>query len=135
MESAIDVVWLLRHMLHTSSPEKGLGLGYLPSRWLDGELITNALRSMSHLSGAQMLGFGTPHGFLPLRQQLQTRLEELEIGASAQQIVLTSGITQAIDLIARLYVKPGDAVIVGDPAWFQMFGRFASQGARLVGMP
>ncbi len=59
----------------------------------------------------------------------------MEIGTSAQQILLTSGITQAIDLIARLYVKPGDAVIAGDPAWFQMFGRFASQGARLVGMP
>jgi DNA-binding transcriptional MocR family regulator len=135
VQSTIDVVWLLRNMLQPASPEKGPGLGYLPSRWLDGELITNALRSMSRLSGAQMLGFGTPQGFLPLRQQLQTRLEELEIGASAQQIVLTSGITQAIDLIARLYVKPGDAVIVGDPAWFQMFGRFASQGARLVGMP
>ncbi|MDR5738848.1 PLP-dependent aminotransferase family protein [Caballeronia sp. LZ016] len=133
--SAIDVVWLLRNMLHTASPEKGPGLGYLPGRWLDGELITNALRSMSRLSGAQMLGFGTPQGFLPLRQQLQTRLAELEIGASEQQLVLVSGITQAIDLIARLYVKPGDAVIVGDPAWFQMFGRFASQGARLVGMP
>ncbi|MDR5812824.1 PLP-dependent aminotransferase family protein [Caballeronia sp. LZ033] len=136
LQNTIDVVWLLRNMLHTSSPEKGPGLGYLPGRWLDGELITNALRALSRLSGAQMLGFGTPQGFLPLRQQLQTRLEELEIGASAaRQIVLTSGITQAIDLIARLYVKPGDAVIVGDPAWFQMFGRFASQGARLVGMP
>jgi DNA-binding transcriptional MocR family regulator len=136
VQNTIDVVWLLRNMLHTSSPEKGPGLGYLPGRWLDGELITNALRSLSRQSGAQMLGFGTPQGFLPLRQQLQTRLEELEIGASgAQQIVLVSGITQAIDLIARLYVKPGDAVIVGDPAWFQMFGRFASQGARLVGMP
>lgn len=32
-------------------------------------------------------------------------------------------------------MQPGDAVIVGDPAWFQMFGRFASQGARLVGLP
>ncbi len=53
---------------------------------LDGELITNALRSMSRLSGAQMLGFGTPQAFLPLRQQLQTRLEELEIGASAQHV-------------------------------------------------
>jgi DNA-binding transcriptional MocR family regulator len=135
VHSALDVVWLLRNMLHTSSPEKGPGLGYLPGRWLDGELITNALRSMSRQSGAQMLGFGTPQGFLPLRQQLQTRLEELEIGASTQQIVLVSGITQAIDLIARLYVQPGDTVIVGDPAWFQMFGRFASQGARLVGMP
>jgi DNA-binding transcriptional MocR family regulator len=133
--NTIDVVWLLRNMLHTASPEKGPGLGYLPMKWLDGELITSALRSMSRQSGAQLLGFGTPQGFLPLRQQLQTRLAELEIGASTQQIVMVSGITQAIDLIARLYVQPGDTVIVGDPAWFQMFGRFASQGARLVGMP
>ncbi|MCC8396298.1 PLP-dependent aminotransferase family protein [Paraburkholderia sp. MMS20-SJTR3] len=132
----IDVVWLLRNMLHTGArPERSPGLGYLPSRWLDGELITNALRTLGRQSGAQMLGIGTAQGFLPLRQQLQTRLEELEIGASPEQIVTVSGITQAVDLISRIYVKPGDAVIVGDPAWFQMFGCFASQGARLVGMP
>jgi DNA-binding transcriptional MocR family regulator len=134
--STIDVVWLLRNMLHTSTrPERGPGLGYLPARWLDGELISGALRTLGRQSGAQMLGFGTPQGFLPLRQQLQTRLEELEIGASPESIVLVSGITQAIDLLARLYVQPGDAVVVGDPAWFQMFGRIASQGARLIGMP
>ncbi|MGF6923046.1 PLP-dependent aminotransferase family protein [Paraburkholderia sp. 40] len=132
----IDVVWLLRNMLHTGArPERSPGLGYLPARWLDGDLITNALRTLGRQSGMQMLGIGTAQGFLPLRQQLQTRLEELEIGASPEQIVMVSGITQAIDLISRIYVKPGDAVIVGDPAWFQMFGCFASQGARLVGMP
>ncbi|GAB7523496.1 aminotransferase-like domain-containing protein [Paraburkholderia sp. 2C] len=134
--STIDVVWLLRNMLHTSTqPERGPGLGYLPARWLDGELISGALRTLGRQSGAQMLGFGTPQGFLPLRQQLQTRLEELEIGASPESIVLVSGITQGIDLLSRLYLQAGDAVIVGDPAWFQMFGRIASQGAHLVGMP
>jgi DNA-binding transcriptional MocR family regulator len=134
--STIDVVWLLRNMLHTSTqPERGPGLGYLPSRWLDGELISGALRTLGRQSGAQLLGFGTPQGFLPLRQQLQTRLEELEIGASPQSIVLVSGITQGIDLLSRLYLQAGDAVIVGDPAWFQMFGRIASQGAHMVGMP
>lgn len=135
VHNTIDVVWLLRNMLHTVSPEKGPGLGYLPSRWLDGELITSALRAFGRQSGAQMLGFGSAQGFLPLRQQLQTRLAEFEIGATPDQLVLVSGITQAIDLIARHCVRPGDAVIVGDPAWFQMFGRFASQGAQLVGMP
>ena len=135
-QPTIDVVWLLRNMLHTSTrPERGPGLGYLPARWLDGDLIGGALRSLGRASGSQMIGFGTPQGFLPLRQQLQTRLAELEIGATPEQIAMVSGITQAIDLLARLYVQPGDTVIVGDPAWFQMFGRFASQGARLVGMP
>ncbi|MGN6086359.1 PLP-dependent aminotransferase family protein [Trinickia sp.] len=131
----IDVVWLVRNTLHAGASDKGPGLGYLPSAWLDGELVASALRALARQSGGQWLGTGTAQGFLPLRQQLQTRLEEWEIGAAPDQIVLTSGITQAIDLIARLYVQPGDAVIVGDPAWFQMFGRFAAQGARLVGMP
>ncbi len=132
---SIDVVWLLRNMLRTVSPERGPGLGYLPEHWLDGGLITGALRALGRQRGAQMLGMGSAQGFLPLRQQLQIRLAELEIGATPDQIVLVSGITQALDLIARLYVRPGDAVIVGDPAWFQMFGRFASQGARLVSLP
>jgi DNA-binding transcriptional MocR family regulator len=132
---AIDVVWLLRNMVGTTSPEKGPGLGYLPNRWLDGELLSNALRALGRQGGAQLLQLGTPQGFYPLRQQLQTRLAEMEIGVSPEQIVMTSGITQALDLIARLYVQPGDTVLVGDPAWFQMFGRFASQGARLVGVP
>ncbi|RKP44912.1 PLP-dependent aminotransferase family protein [Trinickia fusca] len=135
MPAAIDVTWLLRNTLHTGSPEKGPGLGYLPARWLDGELVAGALRTLGRQSGAQWLGCGTAQGFLPLRQQLQTRLQEFEIGVAPEQLVLVSGITQAIDLIARLYVQPGDTVIVGDPAWFQMFGRFAAQGARLVGMP
>ncbi|KOR15119.1 GntR family transcriptional regulator, partial [Burkholderia cenocepacia] len=104
VHNTIDVVWLLRNMLHTVSPEKGPGLGYLPGRWLDGELITGALRALGRQSGAQMLGFGTAQGFLPLRQQLQTRLAEVEIGAKPEQIVLVSGITQAIDLISRIYM-------------------------------
>lgn len=36
VHNTIDVVWLLRNMLHTVSPEKGPGLGYLPGRWSPG---------------------------------------------------------------------------------------------------
>jgi DNA-binding transcriptional MocR family regulator len=135
VDSPIDVVWLLRNMLHTASPEKGPGIGYLPNRWLDGEILANALRALGRQSASQLLMYGTPQGFFPLRQQLQTRFAELEIGATPEQILLVSGITQGLDLIARLYVQPGDTVLVGEPGWFQMFGRFASQGARVVGVP
>ncbi|TWG89162.1 hypothetical protein L602_000100000520 [Cupriavidus gilardii J11] len=131
----IDVSWLLRNMFHRAEPRKAPGLGFLPNDWLDGELIASALRGLGRQPGGHFLASGTPEGFLPLRQQLRTRLAELEIGAGADQIVLTSGITQALDLIARLYVRPGDAVLVGDPAWFVMFARFAAQGANVIGVP
>jgi DNA-binding transcriptional MocR family regulator len=45
------------------------------------------------------------------------------------------GITQAFDLIARQFLQPGDTVVVGDPAWFVMFARFATQGANVIGVP
>ena len=135
VRSSLDVVWLLRNMLHTTSHEKSPGLGFLPNQWLDGDLLANAMRSLSRQNSKQLLGYGSQQGFLPLRRHLQTRLAEFEIGAAPEQILMVSGITQALDLIVGLYVQAGDTVVVGDPAWFHMFGRFVSQGARLVGMP
>ncbi len=131
----IDVTWLLRNMFLSAEPRKSPGTGFLPNGWLDGELIANALRTLGRQNGSQFLAPGLPQGFLPLRQQLQTRLAELEIGARPDQIVMTSGITSSLDLIARQYVQPGDTVLVGDPAWFLMFGRFAAQGAQVIGVP
>ncbi|CAJ0818422.1 MULTISPECIES: PLP-dependent aminotransferase family protein [Ralstonia] len=131
----IDVTWLLRNMFLSAEPRKSPGTGFLPNGWLDGELIANALRTLGRQNGNQFLAPGLPQGFLPLRQQLQTRLAELEIGARPDQIVMTSGITSSLDLIARQYVQPGDTVLVADPAWFLMFGRFAAQGAQVIGVP
>lgn len=131
----IDVPWLLNNLLQSSTPDKAPGLGFLPSAWLDGDMLANVLRSLGRQSGNALLRYGVAQGFLPLRQQLQVRLAENEIGAPPEQIVLVSGVTQAIDLVARHYLQPGDAVLVGDPSWFQMFGRFVGQGARLLGVP
>jgi len=131
----VDVTWLLRSMFHSAESHKAPGWGFLPNDWLDGELVSGALRSLGRQPGNHFLVSGTPQGFLPLRQQLRTRLEELEIGVTPDQIVMTSGITQAFDLIARQFLQPGDTVVVGDPAWFVMFARFATQGANVIGVP
>lgn len=131
---AIDIGWLMRSMHEMNRPEQGPGLGVLPASWLNGELISSALRSLGRQNGGQFLTTGSQQGFLPLRQQLQQRLAELEIGASTEQILTTSGIAQSLDLIAGRYLQVGDVVMVGDPAWFSMFARFAAQGIRMVGM-
>jgi DNA-binding transcriptional MocR family regulator len=111
------------------------GSGLLPSDWLDGDLIAEALRAVSRQNQSLLLHYGTPQGFLPLRQQLQLKLAELEIAASPEQIVTTSGVTQALDLIARHFTQPGDTIFVDDPAWFLMFASFAALGAKVVGIP
>ena len=131
----LDVVWLIRNMFR-QTPLPGMpGSGVLPAEWLDGAAVANALRAISRQPARSLLNYGAPQGFLPLRQQLQQKLAELEIDAPAEQIVTTVGVTQALDLVAREFTRPGDTIFVDDPAWFLMFGAFAAMGARVVGIP
>lgn len=111
----LDVVWLVRNMFRQLPPEKMPGVGSLPNEWLDGDLVGNALRSVSRQNQNMLLQYGTPQGFLPLRQQLQLKMAELEISATPDQIVTTSGVTQALDLVARHFIQAGDTIFVDDP--------------------
>lgn len=131
----LDVVWLVRNIFRQHPSQKIPGSGLLPNDWLDGELIANGLRAISRQNQNLLLQYGNPQGFLPLRQQLQLKLAELEIAAGPEQIVTTAGVTQALDLIARHFAQPGDTIFVDDPAWFLMFGSFATLGAKVVGVP
>jgi DNA-binding transcriptional MocR family regulator len=131
----IDVVWLVRNMFRQMPHQQMPGSGVLPAEWLDGAAIANALRAVSRHNPAHLLNYGVPQGFLPLRQQLQHKLAELEIAAAPEQIVTTAGVTQALELVAREFTRPGDTIFVDDPAWFLMFGSFAALGAKVVGIP
>lgn len=132
---SLDVVWLVRNMFRAAPHQYMPGTGVLPADWLDGVAIGNALRSISRQHSSILLNYGVPQGYLPLRQHLQTKLAELEIGATPEQIVTTAGVTQALDMVAREFTRPGDTVFVDDPAWFLMFGSFAALGARVIGIP
>ncbi len=131
----IDVVWLVRNMFRQMPHQQMPGSGVLPPEWLDGPAVANALRAVSRQNPTLLLSYGVPQGFLPLRQQLQHKLAELEIAAAPEQIVTTAGVTQALDLVAREFTRPGDTIFVDDPAWFLMFGSFAALGAKVVGIP
>jgi DNA-binding transcriptional MocR family regulator len=133
--SRLDVVWLVRNMFRQLPSEKMPGSGLLPNDWLDGKLVSNGLCAISRQNPNLLLSYGNPQGFLPFRQQLQLKLAELEIAATPEQFVTTTGVTQALDLVARHFLQPGDTVFVDDPAWFLMFGSFATLGAKVIGIP
>jgi DNA-binding transcriptional MocR family regulator len=132
---SLDVVWLVRNMFRQMPHQQTPGTGVLPAEWLDGEAVANALRAIGRQNAGLLVNYGVPQGLLPLRQQLQRKLAELEIGAAPEQIVTTAGVTQALDMVAREFTRPGDTVLVDDPAWFLMFGSFAALGARVIGVP
>lgn len=134
-EGAVDVAWMLRQGLEADDGRLKVGKGWLPAAWLDEDGLRRHLRTLSRRPDARLTEYGTPLGYLPLRQQLQRRLAERGIGARPEQILLTQGATQALDLVARRLVKPGDCVLVDDPGYFSLFGNLRLLGAKLVGVP
>jgi DNA-binding transcriptional MocR family regulator len=131
----LDVAWLVRSMFRQAPSQPSSASGVLPADWLDGDAVANALRAISRQNSNLLLIYGTAQGYAPLRQQLQRKLAELEIEAPPEHIVTTHGVTQALDLVAREFCRPGDTVFVDDPAWFLMFGSFAAMGLKVVGIP
>jgi DNA-binding transcriptional MocR family regulator len=128
----IDLAWLLHHML-SGNGARGPGLGVLPSEWLNGIEIGAALRSLGRQG--RWLDSGRPSGFEPLRGLIQRRLADLDILATADQIILTTGITHALNLVLRVLVQPGDTVLASDPSWFGALGMLSEHGAHIVGVP
>ena len=131
----LDVVWLIRNMFRQTPGQPSSAAGVLPADWLDGPGIAGALRAVSRQPASLLLNYGSPQGYAPLRQQLQRKLAEIDVDAPAEQILTTLGATQALDLVAREFCRPGDTVFVDDPAWFLMFGSFAALGLQVVGIP
>ncbi|HED34822.1 MAG TPA: PLP-dependent aminotransferase family protein [Gammaproteobacteria bacterium] len=141
LDNAMDVLWLLRNaltqpVLNAVVPAVALpGAGWLPHDWMDAQGIQKTLRALAQKPARYLTEYGSPQGYLPLREQLQQRLAEYQITLSAEQVLLTMGATHALDLIARYFVRQGDTVLVDDPGYFILYGTLKSYGANVVGVP
>lgn len=130
----IDLRWLMRNML-ADAGARGPGLGVLPSSWLDAERLAATVRALGRERIGRWLESGQPRGFEPLRALLQQRLAALDIPAHPEQVVLTTGITHALDLVLRSQLAPGDSVLVLEPSWFGALGMLAAQGIPIISAP
>jgi GntR family transcriptional regulator / MocR family aminotransferase len=79
------------------------------------------------------LGYGDAQGDAQLRQSLSVWLQaKRSLAVPAQQIVVTAGAGQAMDLLARVLVKPGDLCAVEDPGYPRIVQALGQQSARLL---
>jgi len=75
-----------------------------------------------------------PFGWPPLRREIARHLTARGVACDAGDVVVVSGLQQAIDLTARLLVDPGDAVVMEQPGYFGAALAFAGRGADLIGV-
>ena len=67
--------------------------------------------------GAQALQYGTTEGYLPLRELIAERSCRYGIQVDANNIQITSGSQQALDLLGKLLINPGDRILVEAPTY------------------
>ena len=88
------------------------------------------------LSGAEhdVLQYGPTRGHRPLLESIVALLAERHITASLDELLITSGSQQGLDLVARVLVTPGDVVLVELPAYTGAISTFRNAQAHLVGV-
>ncbi len=94
-----------------------------------GRALNDALAA-----GPAVLSYTSPQGDPALREALAELLRERGVHAGADEIVVTSGVTQGLGLIARTFARPGDAVIVEQPTYLGALSVFGAYGLRAVGV-
>jgi GntR family transcriptional regulator / MocR family aminotransferase len=94
-----------------------------------------ASRRMRKLTPALLLG-NYPGAYPPLRRAIADYLGSVRgVKCSPEQIAVTSGVQQGLDLLARLLLRPGDEVWMEDPGYFGARLAFANAGATIVPVP
>src|SRR4029453_19123984 len=75
-----------------------------------------------------------PLGWPPPRAAIARSLAGRGIAKSADEVLVTTGAQQALDLVARALVEPGDVVAVEEPGYFLATLAFRAAGASVVGI-
>ena len=108
LDQAIDPFWVSRQSLDAGADMLKPGCGWLPSDWMPNAAMRRAIRSLARADDAILTDYGSTRGATNLRTLLARQLAEEGIAAGPDQILLTGSGTQAIDLICRLLLRPGD---------------------------
>lgn len=124
-----------------------LALGGLPANAItlarmqpSADLLPRDLfrRCMDHAlrtQGTRALGYGPREGVPRLRALVAEDLARQGIPATADDVVITTGSQQALDLVVRALVNPGDLVLANETTYHGALNLLALGGARIVGVP
>ncbi|MHB8780822.1 MAG: hypothetical protein ACYC55_05515, partial [Candidatus Geothermincolia bacterium] len=99
------------------------------------ENISNIFQTMMRAEGAAALQYGTTDGLDRLKQELVCimRAEGLEV--LSDELLVTNGSQQGLDLISKIFINPDDIVLTEAPSYVGALNSFVSYQPRLRGVP
>ena len=129
----------VREMLkYTQRPEMISFAGGMPAPELfpTQRVMEAAGRLLGHPGTAQSsLQYGVTEGYLPLREMIARHTARYGIPAKPENVLITSGSQQALDLIGKLFINPGDRVLVEAPTYLGALQAFDAYQAQYASVP
>jgi DNA-binding transcriptional MocR family regulator len=98
----------------------------------------NALRrsfKAALLEGGESLAYGDPAGYRPLRKTLANRLRTHGVDVTTDEILITNGAQQGLDLLLRILTRPSDAIVVESPGYSVALPLFRLHGLDILSVP
>jgi len=135
LDREIDPFWVSRQSLDSGADVLKPGCGWLPPDWMPEAAIRKAVRALARASSSLLTDYGETRGAANLRQLLARQSAEDGLPIGPEQILLTSSGTQAIDLICRFFLRPGDTVLVDDPCYFNFQALLRAHRVEVAGVP
>jgi len=85
--------------------------------------------------GGSAVQYGPTEGYAPLRAYLAARLARRGIVATPDDILITTGSQQGLDLLGKVLLSPRATVLVEEPSYVGALQAFAAYGPRVAGVP
>ena len=85
--------------------------------------------------GPLALQYGTTDGFLPLREMIARHTARYGIEVTTDNILITSGSQQALDLLGKIFINPGDRILVESPTYLGALQAWNAYGAEFIPIP
>lgn len=134
-DRAVDPFWVSRQSLDAGSGTMKPGCGWLPADWMPTDALRRAFRALARADDAVLADYGATRGSPTLRRMLMARFADEGLEVPSEQLLLTASGTQAIDLICRFLLRPGDTVLIDDPCYFNFRALLRAHQVRLVSVP
>ncbi len=99
------------------------------------ERFDQACQKVLAQHGALALQYGTTEGYQPLREMIARNIARYGIFAKAENVLITSGSQQALDLIGKLLINRGDRILLEAPTYLGALQAFSVYGAQYVSVP
>jgi len=127
----------IRELLNlTKNPEVISFAGGLPApEVFPTQRFREACEKVLKDHGPEALQYSATEGYLPLREIIAAKTARYGILAKPENVLITSGSQQALDLIGKLLINPGDRILVEAPTYLGALQAFTVYGADYVSVP